>query len=235
MSKNRIPSFASSALFTGLFFLILFGFAPVEAESIMVENYQVEYDIDGGTIVYMDMDTDFLELIVGIDSSDDGILELTIPRDLLDAKFDIDDDIFFVLVDGFETEYIELENEVQSRTLLIPFFWGDSQIEIIGTDSLGIGLEEIVGPLVEIPSWVKNNAGWWSQGLISSPDFVSGIQYLITEGIMIIPETQTGQGTTQEIPSWIKNNAGWWADGLIDDSDFVSGIQYLITNGIMKV
>ena len=230
-----MPSFASSALFTGLFFLILFGFAPVEAESIMVENYQVEYDIDGGTIVYMDMDTDFLELIVGIDSSDDGILELTIPRDLLDSKFDIDDDIFFVIVDGFETEYIELENEEQSRTLLIPFFWGDSQIEIIGTDALGIGLEEIVGPLVEIPSWVKNNAGWWSQGLISSPDFVSGIQYLITEGIMIIPETQTGQGTTQEIPSWIKNNAGWWADGLIDDSDFVSGIQYLITNGIMKV
>ena len=112
---------------------------------------------------------------------------------------------------------------------------GDSQIEIIGTDALGIGLEEIVGPLVEIPSWVKNNAGWWSQGLISNPDFVSGIQYLITEGIMIIPETQTGQGATQEIPSWIKNNAGWWADGLINDSDFVSGIQYLITNGIMKV
>lgn len=234
MSKNRMPSF-TSALFTGLFFLILFGFAPVEAESIMVENYQVEYDIDGGTIVYMDMDTDFLELIVGIDSSDDGLLELTIPRDLLDSKFDIDDDIFFVIVDGFETEYIELENEEQSRTLLIPFFWGDSQIEIIGTDALGIGLEEIVGPLVEIPSWVKNNAGWWSQGLISNPDFVSGIQYLITEGIMIIPETQTGQGATQEIPSWIKNNAGWWADGLIDDSDFVSGIQYLITNGIMKV
>jgi len=235
MSKNRIPSFASWALLPGLFFLILFGFTPTEAESIMVENYQVKYDIDGGTIVYMDMDTDFLELIVGIDSSDDGILELTIPRDLLDSKFDIDDDIFFVIVDGFETEYIELENEEQSRTLLIPFFWGDSQIEIIGTDALGIGLEEIVGPLVEIPSWVKNNAGWWSQGLISNPDFVSGIQYLITEGIMIIPETQTGQGATQEIPSWIKNNAGWWADGLIDDSDFVSGIQYLITNGIMKV
>ena len=102
MFKNRMSSF-TSAFLTGLFFLILFGFAPVEAESIMVENYQVEYDIDGGTIVYMDMDTDFLELIVGIDSSDDGLLELTIPRDLLDSKFDIDDDIFFVIVDGFDT------------------------------------------------------------------------------------------------------------------------------------
>ncbi|MEK6866114.1 MAG: hypothetical protein AABX46_01570, partial [Thermoproteota archaeon] len=65
--------------------------------------------------------------------------------------------------------------------------------------------------------------------------FVSGIQYLIKEGIMTIPQTQSGQSTHQDIPSWIKNNAGWWADGLIEDTDFVSGIQYLITNGIMHV
>ena len=36
----------------------------------------------------------------------------------------------------------------------------------------------------EIPAWVKNNAGWWSEDLIGDSDFVSGIQYLITEGIM---------------------------------------------------
>lgn len=89
---------------------------------------------------------------------------------------------------------------------------------------------------LNIPSWIKNNAGWWAEGSIDDNSFVQGIQYLIKEGIMRIPPTSQGTSTgTNEIPSWIKNNAGWWADGLISDSDFVKGIQYLIEKGIMKI
>jgi len=87
----------------------------------------------------------------------------------------------------------------------------------------------------EIPAWVKNNAGWWSEGLIGDSDFVSGIQFLIKEEIMIIPETKTVSQTSEGIPEWVKNNAGWWSEGLIGDSDFVSGIQFLIEKGIMIV
>jgi len=88
---------------------------------------------------------------------------------------------------------------------------------------------------VAIPSWIKNNAGWWSKGEIGDSDFVQGIQYLIQNKIMKIPATQAGSGTGQTIPSWIKTNAGWWAEGKITDNDFVQGIQWLIVNGIMKV
>jgi len=88
-----------------------------------------------------------------------------------------------------------------------------------------------------IPDWVRGNAEWWAQGAIDDSDFVSGIQYLIKEGIMTIPETE--QGTTGddsgEIPSWIKNNADWWAQGLITDDDFVKGIQYLVEQGIIVI
>jgi len=87
----------------------------------------------------------------------------------------------------------------------------------------------------EIPEWIKNNAGWWSEGLIGDSDFVSGIQYLIKEGIMIIPETKAVSQTSEGIPEWVKNNAGWWSEGLIGDSDFVSGIKFLIEQGIMVV
>ena len=38
----------------------------------------------------------------------------------------------------------------------------------------------------EIPSWIKNNAGWWAEGAIGDSDFVQGIQFLIKEGIMKI-------------------------------------------------
>jgi hypothetical protein len=38
----------------------------------------------------------------------------------------------------------------------------------------------------KIPSWIKNNAGWWKEGSIDDNSFVQGIQYLIKEGIMKI-------------------------------------------------
>ena len=90
---------------------------------------------------------------------------------------------------------------------------------------------------ISIPNWIKNNAGWWSEGFIGDSDFVSGIQFLINEGIMRVPPTtpESSSDTTDEIPSWIKNNARWWAEGVITDTDFVSGIQWLITNGIIKI
>ena len=91
-------------------------------------------------------------------------------------------------------------------------------------------------PANKIPDWVKTNAGWWADGSIDGTSFVQGIQYLIKEDIIIIPETTQGTSSgTDEIPEWIKNNAGWWADGSIDESSFVSSMQFLIEEGIVQV
>ena len=86
-----------------------------------------------------------------------------------------------------------------------------------------------------IPAWIKNNAGWWANGEIPDSAFLQGIEFLIKEGIMVIPPTASGAIESHEVPAWIKNNAGWWANGAIDDNTFVSGIQYLIKNGIIVV
>jgi len=37
-----------------------------------------------------------------------------------------------------------------------------------------------------IPSWIKYNAGWWADGVIDDGSFVSGLQWLISNGIMKI-------------------------------------------------
>ena len=39
-------------------------------------------------------------------------------------------------------------------------------------------------PVEKIPSWIKNNAGWWADGTIDDAAFVQGIQFLIKEGIL---------------------------------------------------
>jgi len=102
-----------------------------------------------------------------------------------------------------------------------------------------------------IPAWIKSNAGWWATDQIDDSSFLQGIQYLIQEGIMIIPTTETSESSDdsdaipdagqraqafdQRVPAWIKNNAGWWATDQIDDSSFLQGIQYLVSIGIIVV
>ena len=98
------------------------------------------------------------------------------------------------------------------------------------------GWHSIPEPATAIPEWIKNNAGWWAEGQIDDSSFLQGIQFLIKEGIMVIPPTETsGSSDSQGVPAWVKNNAGWWADGQIDDNSFVSGIQYLVKAGIIQV
>ena len=42
-----------------------------------------------------------------------------------------------------------------------------------------------------IPDWIKSNAAWWAEGEIDDDSFIAGIQYLIKEEILKIPETNT--------------------------------------------
>ena len=87
----------------------------------------------------------------------------------------------------------------------------------------------------EVPSWVKSNAGWWADGTISESDFLMGIEYMVTDGILVVPPTTVSQEQSDSVPSWVKSNAGWWADGTISESDFVNGIQHLMAIGILSV
>ena len=146
---------------------------------VSIESFDVDYNIENGFLESIFLDPDFIELIITMDTSSDGTIEITIPRNLLDAKFNTSDDIFFVLVDGFETDYVETNSNPDTRTLVIPFFSGDSVIDIIGTIALNP-----FSTTPEIPSWIKNNAGWWADGQIDDVAFIQGIQYLITNGIL---------------------------------------------------
>ena len=55
------------------------------------------------------------------------------------------------------------------------------------TMNVGKAESEVV-PTAEtsIPGWIKNNAGWWADGQIDDSSFVSGLQWLISNGIMKI-------------------------------------------------
>ena len=93
----------------------------------------------------------------------------------------------------------------------------------------------------QIPNWIKNVAGWWAGDIISETEFLTGIEYLINNNIILLDfvpcndEIQSQYGDAKSVPDWIKNNANWWSENLIDDTDFINGLQYLIEHKIIKI
>ncbi len=87
-----------------------------------------------------------------------------------------------------------------------------------------------------IPSWIKNNAGWWVDGKINDDSFVQGIQFLIKEEIMKIPSTSKDSiSGNNEIPLWIKNTARFWVYDQISDAEFINALQFLVKEGILVI
>jgi len=92
-----------------------------------------------------------------------------------------------------------------------------------------------VKKLETIPDWIKNSAGWWSEGKITEKEFVMSLQFLIQNNVIQINPIQTIETVQTVIPSWIKNNAGWWSEGKITEKEFLSGIYFMIENGIIVI
>ena len=92
----------------------------------------IGYKISGGKLLSVMPDVDANSLIISIDASNDGSITLTIPRTVMDAVHDGEDDEFFVLIDGEEVDFDEIVTS-NDRTLTIEFPAGAEMIEIIGT------------------------------------------------------------------------------------------------------
>ena len=141
------------------------------------------------------------------------------PGDVLYAKY-----VDFTLPDGNTSEIV---------SAAVVKISGQNMDDLLNT------LDPAVRPMTsvqnEIPAWIKSNAGWWADGTISDGEFLSGIEFLIKDGIITVSPTDTSSQTSDAVPAWIKNNAGWWADGTISDGEFVNGIQHLIESGLVSV
>jgi predicted secreted protein with PEFG-CTERM motif len=95
-------------------------------------SYPVNYNLTGGTVKDMSLDTNATSLVISLQTTSDGNLTITLPRTVIDAKVGANDDQFFVLVDGADTNFQESKTSTD-RTLSIPIIDGTEKVEIIGT------------------------------------------------------------------------------------------------------
>ena len=106
-------------------------------------------------------------------------------------------------------------------------------ILFIPIDVESVSLDVVVG--IVVPEWIKNTAGWWSQGEIDDQSFISGIEYLIANDILVVEQTRPQDGAGGVIPDWIKITAGWWSEGQVSDMEFLNALRHLMAQGIISV
>jgi hypothetical protein len=104
---------------------------------------KIEYEITSGSVNSFTSDTNTTSLMIDITASEDGSLNVTLPRKIIDSIHEDQvaseslrqDDIFYVLIDGEEVMHTE-DGSLTHRTLTVPITKGSRQMEIIGTETV---------------------------------------------------------------------------------------------------
>jgi len=96
--------------------------------------FNVEASLSNGSIRDFEVDKQFASLIIFVNTKENnGIFEVTLQRDLIDAKSDSADDTFIIFIDGNNTTVSEKTSTATHRTLVVGIPGGTEEIEIIGT------------------------------------------------------------------------------------------------------
>jgi len=163
--------------FLPVFFLLGISFVSVfgDTSSITIvsgKSFQINYDANYVQVLSAQPNTQDQALIFSIQSTNPtSTLELTLPRELIDAiKKDGSDDSFIVLADGAFTSYVEKNSDKTSRTILIQLAPENKELEIIGTSLAssgngGTGTTQIPSspPQTQIPSQIPQQPNQTSQ------------------------------------------------------------------------
>ena len=114
---------------------------------------------------------------------------------------------------------------------------GFSQIEVSKLQNEVMLANGLMEPEVMIPSWIKDIAAFWCADEIGSGEFVQVIQWMIKEGLIMVPQDSvtTQTSTSSGVPDWIQFNACIWHQGEIGDKEFSTTLQWLIDNEIIKI
>lgn len=115
-----------------LMMLIVSGNGEITIEE---QSLQIEYEITSGSVNSFTSDTNTTSLIINITATEGGSLKAILPRKIIDSKYEEQDDIFYLLIDGEECKFTETTEDNQ-RTLTIPYAKESRQIEIIGTETI---------------------------------------------------------------------------------------------------
>jgi len=98
--------------------------------------------------------------------------------------------------------------------------------------SLNVSAEEGL-----IPSWIKNTAGYWVDGQIGDSEFITALQFLVKEGILVIPSEQNEKTDVLQLSvKELKDQAvSWDYKDILRDEDYYIGKIIYVTGSIRNI
>jgi len=111
-------------------------------------------------------------------------------------------------------------------------------IAIVIVFGIGIGLSlNVSAEEGLIPSWIKNIALLFGQDQISDSEFIGALQYLVNEGIIIIPSEQdkkidTSQLTVQELK---EQAVSWNYKDILRNEEYYKGKIIFLTGSVLGI
>ena len=99
----------------------------------------------------------------------------------------------------------------------------------------GQTIYDILGFSTYVPDWIKTYAKNWAAGDISDHEFMDGLDFMLKNKMMVIPNINSATSSVDEIPHWFRNTAHWWSVDLISQQEFINSIKYLIQEDIILV
>lgn len=162
------------------------------------QTFNINYEISGGSVKTMTVNSQNLSMIVSINSASDGTITLQLPRDLIDAKtISGQDTEFNILIDGAEVKPQSESANGDYRTLTVQFLQGDQDIQIKGTTILSLTQQISSQPV--------------SQPTLSSTTNSTTLASSTT------PEPI--QSVSSKIPHWVKTLFNLYGQGQVSDDD----------------
>ena len=93
----------------------------------------------------------------------------------------------------------------------------------------------VLGFSTFIPDWIKAYAKNWAVGDVSDDEFMTGLDFILQNKIIGIPNFTYNDSSINHIPSWFRNTSHWWSNDLISQQEFLNSIKYLIREDIILI
>ena len=111
-------------------------------------------------------------------------------------------------------------------------------LAILGVFIFGIGLALSVSAEEGlIPAWIKSTASFWVEGDISDSEFITALQFLVKEGILVIPSEQNEKTDVFQLSvKELKEQAvSWDYKDILRDEDYYIGKIIYVTGSIRNI
>jgi hypothetical protein len=186
------------------------------------QTLNIPYRIVNGKVNGVEVDSELVSMIISISDANKGVLEIALPRQILDPKYWRDgvvvEDGFVVFDGGEETGYVEIKNTPCFRTISVEFSATTEEIEVIGTrDSLP--------PTEVLPVYVATEKKNYDVGEVLT---ISGCTNLALQDKEVVLEVLNPEGKIYQTLSVIPNIDGSFSASLPLEGELAINGSYTV-------